>query len=122
MTEEMEEYREQVVNPVIMPLRRRPLPNATTILVLGICSVVLGCFAVGLVTGIIGLVLSRKSKAIYRDNPELYDDYGNLQAGFILSIIGICIGGLATLYYMFIFLVVLFGGTTGAVSTSGYTV
>jgi hypothetical protein len=129
MNEEIPEYEEQPqqaapIQPMQMqaPLRRQPVPNATTILVMGICSVVLGCFGVGLVMGIIGLVMSKKSKAIYRENPELYDDYGNVQAGFILSIIGICIGGLSVLYYLFVFLFVFFGAASGVATSSGYTV
>jgi hypothetical protein len=127
MNEEIPEYQEQPqqaapIQPLYTPPRRQPVPNATSILVMGICSVVLGCFGVGLVMGIIGLVMSKKSKAIYRENPELYDDYGNVQAGFILSIIGVCIGGLSVLYYLFIFLALFFGAASGVTSSSGYTV
>jgi hypothetical protein len=127
MNEEIPEHEEQPqqaapIQPVQMPFRRKPVPNATTILVMGICSVVLGCFGVGLVMGIIGLVMSKKSKAIYRENPELYDDYGNVQAGFILSIIGICIGGLSVIYYLFIFLAIFFGAASSVATSSGYTV
>jgi hypothetical protein len=127
MNEEIPEYEEQPQQaappqPMYTPIRRRPVPNATTILVMGICSVVLGCFGVGLIMGIIGLVMSKKSKAIYRENPELYDDYGNVQAGFILSIIGVCLGGLSVLYYVFILFAIFFGAANGVASSSGYTV
>jgi hypothetical protein len=91
------------------------------VLVLGICSVVLGCILVGLVLGIIGLVLAKKSRALYREHPDWYDDFGSLQAGFVLSIVGVCIGGLALIYYIFVFALVIANGGT-AVETSGYTV
>lgn len=100
---------------------RRPVPNATAVLVLGICSVVLGCFLIGLVLGIIGLVLAKKSRALYREHPDRYDDFGSLQAGFVLSIIGVCIGGLALIYYIFVFALAMSNGGS-AVETSGYTI
>ena len=77
-------------NPKIM------LPNATAVLVLGICSIVFSC--VGLVLGIIGIVLASKGRKMYREAPHLYDGYGQLNAGYIMSIIGVCIGGLTVLY------------------------
>ncbi len=81
---------------------KEKLPNSTTVLVLGICSIVLGCFFIGLILGIIGLVLSGKDKQMYKSNPELYDGYGALNAGRIMSIIGIVFGALYTIYYIVI--------------------
>jgi hypothetical protein len=43
------------------------LPNATSVLVLGILSIVV-CF----VCGIIALVMSNKDMAMYKANPEAY--------------------------------------------------
>lgn len=80
--------------------KKQQLPNATAVLVLGICSIVFGCFFVGLVLGIIGLVLGNKSRKVYKENPSLYDNYGALNAGFIMSIIGIVIGGIYTIYWL----------------------
>ncbi len=74
------------------------LPNATATLVLGILSIVFGCLFVGLVLGIIGLVLSKKGKEAYQANPSGYSGYGSLNAGRILSIIGIVLNGLWILY------------------------
>ena len=86
-------------------MEKQPLPNATAVLVLGICSIVFGCFFVGLVLGIIGIVLAGKPRKLYKDDPTLYDGYGSLNAGFIMSIIGTILGGLYILY------VVVVGGT-----------
>jgi hypothetical protein len=86
---------------------KQTLPNSTATLILGICSIVFGCFFIGLILGIIGLVLSGKGKQMYNSNPELYDGYGALNAGRIMSIIGVILGSLYTLYY--IVLVVLLG-------------
>jgi hypothetical protein len=84
------------------------LPNATAVLVLGICSIVFSCFFVGLVLGIIGLVLGNKSKKLYKDNPAIWDGYSQLNAGWIMSIIGLVIGALYTIYYIFV--IMIFGG------------
>ncbi len=88
------------------------LPNAVAILVLGICSIVFGCFFIGLVLGIIGIVLSSKGRNLYKENPSLYNNYGMLNAGFIMSIIGTVVGGLYTTWWL-IWVVIL-----GAASTS----
>ena len=81
---------------------KEKLPNSTAVLVLGICSIVLGCFFIGLILGIIGLVLSGKDNQMYKSNPELYDGYCALNAGRIMSIIGIVFGALYTIYYIVI--------------------
>ncbi len=78
------------------------LPNSTAVLVLGICSLVFGCFIVGLILGIIGLVLAGKDMKLYKANPDIYDGYGALNAGRIMSIIGIILGGIAFLYYLIV--------------------
>jgi len=86
-------------------MEKQTLPNSTAVLVLGICSLVFGCFFVGLILGIIGIALSGKGRRLYRQDPNLYDGYGSLNAGFIMSIIGVVLGGLYTVY------IILVGGT-----------
>lgn len=81
------------------------LPNSTAVLVLGICSLVFGCFIVGLILGIVGLVLAGKGMKLYKANPDMYEGYGALNAGRIMSIIGVIIGGLAFLYYVIIIVI-----------------
>lgn len=85
------------------------LPNSTTVLVLGICSIVFSCFFVGLILGIIGLSLSMKGRSLYKERPDLYEGYGALNAGFIMSIIGTSLGGIYVLYWLF--WVAIIGGT-----------
>ncbi len=94
--------------------QKQQLPNATAVLVLGICSIVFSCFGIGLVLGIIGLVLASKGRKMYRDNPSLYDGYGSLNGGFITSIIGTCLGGIYAIYYIII--VAILGGTAFSLS------
>ncbi len=88
------------------------LPNATAVLILGICSIVFGCFFVGLILGIIGIVLSGKGRKLYKENPSVWDGYGQLNAGFIMSIIGVAIGALYTLYYIIIVMIIGSAATT----------
>jgi len=94
-------------------MEKQTLPNATAVLVLGICSIVFGCFFVGLVLGIIGIVLAGKGRKMYKDDPSLYDGYNSLNAGFIMSIIGTILGGLYILY------VVIVGGTILTMLSNG---
>ncbi len=93
---------------------KQPLPNATAVLVLGILSIVCSCFFVGLVLGIIGLVLSKQGRRMYKENPSLYEGYSNLNAGYIMSIIGTCLGGLYVVYWIII--VAIMGGTAMSLS------
>lgn len=79
---------------------KQPLPNATAVLVLGICSIVFGCWGVGLILGIIGLVMSKPGRAMQAENPNKYLNYGQLQAGFICSIIGTVLGALGVIYWV----------------------
>ena len=89
--------------------QKQTLPNATVVLVLGICSIVFGCLGLGLILGIVGLTIGSKSKKLYRENPDLYEGYGSLNAGYIMSIIGTILGGLYMLYFIVV------GGTALAI-------
>ena len=80
-------------------------PNSVVALVLGITSLVFGCFFVGLVCGIIGLVLANKGLTKYKESPSLYNGCGMLTAGKVTSIIGIIFGGIYTLWYIICILI-----------------
>lgn len=86
-----------------METLKKQLPNASAVLVLGILSLVLNCLLIGFILGIIGLILSREGKALYAQNPDLYDGYGSLNAGRILCIISVCLGGAGLLMTLFWF-------------------
>jgi hypothetical protein len=81
--------------------QKQPLPNSAAVLVLGILSIILGCGTFGLILGIIGLVISKDGKQLYFQNPDKYTGYGNLNAGRIMCIVGIVIGGLAAISVLF---------------------
>lgn len=86
-------------------MNQQKLPNATTSLVLGIISIIfLCCFGpVSLVLGGIGFYLARKDEALYKANPSAYTNVQNSKAGKILSLIGLILGALSTIYAIYIF-------------------
>jgi hypothetical protein len=86
-------------------MEKKSLPNAVAILVLGICSILISCFGVGLICGIVGLALSAPPKKMYNQSPETYSGYGMLNAGYILSIIGTVLGSLWAFYYVVVVLI-----------------
>ncbi|WP_370895660.1 CCC motif membrane protein [Chryseobacterium gossypii] len=80
------------------------LPNAQTVLILGIVSVVGTCCCtglVGIICGLIGLNKYKNDKLLYDQNPSLYSDFNNLNTGRILCIIGLALGSLQVLYMVY---------------------
>ncbi|WP_066441323.1 CCC motif membrane protein [Chryseobacterium sp. CCH4-E10] len=79
---------------------QQKLPNATAVLILGIVSIVgCCCYSIpGLIAGIIALVLAKKDGQLYKNNPTLYSNYGQLNAGKIMAIIGIVLSILYAVY------------------------
>lgn len=77
-------------------MEQQKLPNATLILVFGILSIVTCCCygILGLIFGIIALVMAKKAVALYKENPEMYTDYGNVKTGKVLAIIGIVLSAI----------------------------
>ncbi|HEX8268416.1 MAG TPA: CCC motif membrane protein [Flavobacterium sp.] len=86
---------------------KRQLPNSNTVLILGIISIVTSfCYGIiGIILGIIALVLSKKDLQLYRENPDLYDGYSNLNTGRICAIIGLSIG---CVFFLLLILYVVF--------------
>lgn len=85
----------------------QPIPNATAIMVLGICSIVL-C-GLGPILGTIALIMGRNAKQEYESKPGYYDpgSYTSVKAGRTCGIVGVCIGTLswiiAIVYFVFMF-------------------
>jgi len=91
---------EQYPNPPgrdLFSTGQRSLPNATTVLVLGILSIVV-CF----ICGIIALVIASGDKRLYQQNPAIYtaSSYDLIKAGRICSIISLCLWGFGILFYI----------------------
>lgn len=83
-------------------IERQKLPNATTSLVLGICSIVTCCCygVIGLPLGIIGAILGYKAIRTFNNNPDAYESGSNAKTGTILSIVGIVLNILFILYIL----------------------
>jgi hypothetical protein len=92
------------------PKHQIPLPNASTVLTLGIVSIVL-CWChgiVGLVLAIVALVLASKDMALYNANPTKYTpaSYSNVKTGRNVAIIGLVLAG-AFMFFLIIALMIL---------------
>ncbi|MBO7651548.1 MAG: DUF4190 domain-containing protein [Bacteroidales bacterium] len=81
-------------------IQKQNAPYAVAALVLGICSIVFGCFFVGLICGIVGLVLAKKGTDAYNAAPDQYTGEGMLKAGKVTSIIGIILSALYIVYWV----------------------
>ncbi len=82
-------------------MQQKPLPNAIATLVLGILSIITGCYVIGLILGIVALILSKEPMKLYREDPTLWSDYAMLNAGRITAIIGTVLGGLSVIFWVF---------------------
>jgi hypothetical protein len=95
----------------------REAPGATAGMVLGIISIVFNAPIVGLILAWIGFTKSRDAKAMCEMNPGQYTNAGVAQAGYILCIIGLCLGGLSTLcgcgYFIIIGIALVGGAASG---------
>ena len=88
-------------------MTQQPLPGASTVLTMGIISIVgslICCGPFAMIFSIIGLVKAKKAENLYYEQPELYSDYSNVKTGRILSYIG-----LALSLIMLVFFIVYFG-------------
>lgn len=85
-------------------MEKQKLPNGTTVLVLGILSIITCCCygIISIVLGGVGVYLAGKDMALYKENPELYSNYNNVNTGKILSIIGIVLGVIYLIYMIWI--------------------
>lgn len=91
---------------------KQDLPNATTILVLGILSLVF-VGPIGLILGIITVVKANGQRKNYLASPDVYTEssYKNVNAGRICGIISICFLAIPlVLVGVFVGLLFLFGG------------
>lgn len=84
-----------------------PIPDSTTVLVLGILSIIGSlCYGiVGLVLGIIGMALSARAERRYQETKERYQatSYSTLKAGRICSLIGLILSIVLIIVYLLYF-------------------
>jgi len=99
-------------------MTQQPLPGASTVLTMGIISVVgslICCGPFAIVFSIIGLVKAKSAKRLYLANPELYTGYESLNTGRILSYVGL---GLSLI--MLLFAILYFGVIIAMISSGQY--
>ena len=91
------------------PNEFKSLPNATLVLVFGIVSIVTSCCygIIGIVFAIVGIVVSNQDLRLYKESPNSYTNYDQLNAGRILSFIGLGINALIILIMVFVMLIAI---------------
>lgn len=97
-------------------MNQQPLPGASTVLTMGILSIVgtlVCCGPFGAIFSIIALVKAKSANELYLANPENYSDYSNIKTGKILAYVGL---GLSLIYLV---LTILYFGFIVAVISSG---
>lgn len=85
----------------------REHPKGTTILILGILSLV----CCGLFTGIPAIVMGRKATAEINAQPGTFTNAGTVKAGYICGIIGTALSVLGLLFYLVVMIAAI--GTGG---------
>ena len=85
-------------------MEKQKLPNTTATIVLGsLAFLTFCCYGIfALLFGIIGLILSLKDAKRLRENPDNYENVTAHKIGKVLSIIGLVLGALALLFYIWI--------------------
>lgn len=84
-------------------MEQQKLPNATLILVLGIFGYVCCCFAgIGIIPSAIAFIMARKSEKIYAENPELYDNIGQIKTGKIVALIALILSALVAIRWIYV--------------------
>ncbi|MCL6272790.1 CD225/dispanin family protein [Muricauda sp. 2012CJ35-5] len=99
-------------------MSQQPLPGASTVLTMGIISIVgtiFCCGPFGSIFSIIALVKAKSANQLYLQNPEAYTDYSNIKTGKILAYIGLAI----SLVYL-ILCIAYFGLIIAAISSGGW--
>ena len=71
-------------------MEQQKLPNGILIIVLGIFGYLCCCFAgLGVIPSAIAFYLATKSEKLYKENPELYDNYSQIKTGKIVALIAL---------------------------------
>ena len=98
-------------------MSQQPLPGASTVLTMGIISIVgalVCCGPLAAIFSIIGLVKAKTAKQTYLQNPGMYTGYESVTTGRILAYVGL---GISLL--MLILVIAYFGFIVALLSSSG---
>lgn len=100
---------------------KKELPNANTVLILGILSLVfLWMYGfVSLILGIIAWNMGNGQRRIFMKAPGVYSEasFRNVNAGRICAIIAVCIGSFATLFVILLVISIFLGVSAGIFSS-----
>ncbi|MEO9513820.1 MAG: CCC motif membrane protein [Flavobacteriaceae bacterium] len=84
-------------------MEQKKLPNGVLSIVLGIFGFVCCCTGIfGATISGIGFYLARKSEKIYKENPDDYDNYGQIKAGKIISLIALILSLIMVVRWIYI--------------------
>jgi len=115
----MNEEEQPVLQPQNHAKQQQKLPNATTVLILGILSVITCCCygITSIIFSIIALIMANKDLALYNASPELYSNYDHLKIGRILAFVGL---GFGALYMLYMIVVFVFYGSLAMMDPSSF--
>jgi ABC-type phosphate transport system permease subunit len=84
-------------------MENQKLPNVTVAIILSIIGYVCCCIwgVPAIVLGVIGLLLLQSDLKKYRENPELYSNFGTWKTARILCIVSIAIGAIYLSFVIF---------------------
>lgn len=101
-------------------MSQQPLPGASTVLTMGIISIIgslVCCGPFGAIFSIIALVKAKTANQLYLQSPESYTDYSNVKTGKILAYIGLALSlislVLIIIYFGFIIAMITAGEWSG---------
>lgn len=92
-------------------MEKQKLPNATISLILGILSFLACCCSVGIggiILSGIALYLANKDRKKYLENPELYDNYKQVNTARTIAIVGLVLAAISLIYSLI--QILFFGG------------
>ncbi len=84
---------------------KEKLPHSQAALILGISSIITACCCygvVGIILGVIGIMQANKAVALHNQDPDLYTGINNANTGKTTSIIGIILGVITVIVYLYI--------------------
>ena len=87
---------------------KQKLPNANTILILSVLSVITCCLygVVGIVLAVVAIQKAKKEEQLYWENPEQYASLGTVNAARVIAVIGLILSTIYLIFTLYIWIVV----------------
>lgn len=84
-------------------MEQQKLPNGTMIIVLGIFGYLCCCAAgLGIIPSGIAFYMAKKSEKLYAENPEAYDNAGQIKTGKIVALIAVILNLLMVVRWIYV--------------------